>query len=305
VTTHVAEISPEVEERKAPLVWRALAAMIGALPHRALFPLGAFLAFLAFDVLRIRRKHVLHAIERAGLGATNATRVARASYQSLGVGIFELLWLAGRPKLDLSTLAHIEHWSRYEEARALGKGVVVATAHTGNWDLAACACAARTPLAVVTKRLASRGLDAFWQSTRMRRGLELLAPHGSIFRAVSARLSRGGTVALLVDQDPERTTSVVDAPFLGETALCDTLPAVLAARTGAPIVLAFARRTNDRRHVVEVVDVLVPPERAGAAWIAEATRKITEALDAFVREDATQWMWLHRRWKSRKPSHSL
>jgi KDO2-lipid IV(A) lauroyltransferase len=288
-----------VVERRPPWIWRALAALIGTLPHRALFPLGGILAFLAFDVLRIRRSHVLHALDRAGLGGA---KIARASYRSLGVGIFELLWLAGRPTLDLASLARVEGWSRFEEARALGRGVVVATAHTGNWDLAACACAARTPLAVVTKRLSSRGLDAFWQSSRLRRGLELLSPEGSIFRAVCARLMRGGSVALLVDQDPERTTSVVEAPFLGENALCDTLPAVLAARTGAPIVLAFARRAPHRRHVVEIVDVIIPPKRPGAAWIEETTRKIAAALDTFVREDPTQWMWLHRRWKTR---HSL
>ncbi len=299
MATRVASAPVLVPARKAPWRWRALAWLVGLLPHRALSPLGAFIAFLAFDLLRIRRRHVLHALQRAGLGGT---KVARASYRSLGIGIFELLWLAGRPELRLTDIARVEGWSRFEEAKSLGKGVVVATAHTGNWDLAACACATRTPLSVVTKRLSSHGLDAFWQGTRRRRGLELLSPEGSVFEAVRQRLSRGDSVALLIDQDPERTTSVVAASFLGETALCDTLPAVLAARTGAPIVLAFPRRDERGHHVVEVVDVLTPPERAGPQWIADATRAMAEALDAFVRKHPTQWMWLHRRWKTR-PSH--
>ena len=278
-----------------------LAALVGMLPYRALRPLGAVLAFLAFDVIRIRRAHVLHALSRAGLDSS----IARRAYRSLGAGALELLWLSGRPLADLATIARVENWSRFEAAHALGRGVVVATAHTGNWDLAACACAARTPLAVVTKRLSSKGLDAFWQSTRRRRGLSLIAPFSQpastsgVLRSIRDRLHETGSVALLVDQDPERHTSVVDAPFLGEVALHDTLPATIAARCGAPIVVAFARRDHRGQHVVEIVDVLTPPDHAGLAWIAEATRSIGARLDEFVRAHPDQWLWLHRRWKTR------
>ncbi len=279
---------------------RALAWLVGRLPWGALRPLGWLLGALAFDVLRIRRAHVLASMRRAGL---EPDRHARASYVSLGVGVFELLWLTGRPDAPLAPVVRVDGWERFEQARALGRGVVVATAHTGNWDLAACACAARTPLAVVTKRLSTRGLDAFWQAARARRGLELIAaPDGGVLAAIRAQLARpshDGAIALLIDQDPERTRAVTAAPFLGEIALHDLLPATLAARRGAPIVLAFARREADGRHVVEIVDVLVPPRGANRAWIVEATRTIAARLDAFVRREPSQWMWLHRRWKTR------
>jgi KDO2-lipid IV(A) lauroyltransferase len=279
---------------------RVLAWLVGRLPWGALRPLGWALGVLAFDLLHIRRAHVLASMQRAGIDP----RVhARASYVSLGVGVFELLWLTGRPDTPLDPVVRVEGWERFEEARALGHGVVVTTAHTGNWDLAACACAARTPLAVVTKRLSTRGLDAFWQSARARRGLDLIAaPDGGVLAAIRERLShppQGGAIALLVDQDPERTRGVTAAPFLGEIAAHDLLPATLAARRGAPIVLAFARREADGRHVVEIVDVLVPPRGAKTAWIVEATRTIAARLDAFVRREPSQWMWLHRRWKTR------
>jgi lauroyl/myristoyl acyltransferase len=53
--------------------------------------------------------------------------------------------------------------------------------------------------------------------------------------------------------------------------------------------------------VVEVVDVLFPPKRPSAAWIAEATRTIAAQLATFVRRDPSNWLWLHRRWKTRRP----
>ena len=282
-------------QARSPRVWRVVAALIAIWPYRALRPLGALLAFVAFDVLRIRRRHVIASMARAGI---SDVRVARAAYRSLGAGALELLWLSGRPHASLDSIVHVQGWERFERAHALGRGVVVATAHTGNWDLAACACAERTDLAVVTKHLSSPSLDAFWQSTRARRGLSLIDRGDTVMREIRARLSAGGSVALLVDQDPERQRGVIDAEFLGATALHDTLPATLAARSGAPLVVAFARRLPTGTHVVEVVDVITPPERAGHAFIAEATRAIAASLDRFVRRDPSCWLWLHRRWKT-------
>jgi KDO2-lipid IV(A) lauroyltransferase len=313
-------VGDAADRARAPWKWRAVASLAALLPFRALPMIGALLAFVAFDLVRIRRRHVLHALARAGLGGAP---VARSAYRSLGTGALELAWLAGRPRADLGAIAHVEGWDRFEEARAQGRGVIVATAHTGNWDLAACACAAKTPLAVVTKRLSARGLDAFWQTTRRHRGLTLLAAPlvqtrtpsaplvqtrtpsaplvagGGVLSSIRTLLARGEAVALLVDQDPERTSSVIEAPFLGAQALHDVLPATIAARTGAPIVVALARRQR-HAHVVEIVEVLTPPPHAGHEWIELATRRIAAAVDAFVRRHPESWLWLHRRWKTQR-----
>ncbi len=270
-----------------------LSRFVGRLPWSWLPRLGAGLAFLAFDVLRIRRRHVLASLARIGAGVPQA----RAMFRGLGASALELLWISARPEVDVARLVTLVHRERFDAALARGRGVIVATAHTGNWDLAACGCAASTPLSVVTKRLSSPTVDAWWQTTRATRGVDLLAaPDGNVLAAARARLAAGRAVALLVDQDPERTTSVVEAPFLGERAVHDTFAATLSARPGAPIVVAFARRAVP--HEVVIVDVITPPARAGRAWIAEATRAIAAHLDAFVREEPGCWLWLHRRWKT-------
>jgi KDO2-lipid IV(A) lauroyltransferase len=291
--------------------WRIAAAIVALLPRAALRVIGALLGVIAFDVLRIRRAHVLSSMERAGIGGV---RDARRMFVSLGTGALEILWLAGRSKTKLVApdgmgggMARIDGLDVFERANAKGRGVVVVTAHTGNWDVSACACAEKTALTVVTKRLSARGLDAFWQSTRTRRGVRLVAPGvrgvpaetSNVIKTLREDLGAGRTIALLVDQDPERTTSVVEADFLGAPALHDTLPATLAARAGAPIVIAFARREGST-HVVDILRAIDPPPRASAKWIEETTRAIAAELDAFVRRDPSVWLWLHRRWKSRR-----
>ncbi len=266
---------------------------VGLLPWGSLPFFGAILGWLAGSVLRIRRRHVVAAMARAGVSDR-----ASAMYRALGASLLELLWLsAGRRRGTLPTI-EIEGRARFDEAKALGKGVIIATAHTGNWDLVACACAKETELAVVTRRLSARGLDALWQGTRAARGVDLIAaPDGDVLVKARARLSRGGAVALMIDQDPERAHGVVFEPFFGETAAHDVLPAVLAARSGALIVLAIGSRSP--RHRVRIVETWVPPNRASRAWIEETTRALAARLEAFVRESPEQWLWMHRRWKTR------
>lgn len=292
-----------------PAWMRAVAAMVACLPYRWLRPLGAALGAFVFTVVRVRRAHVIACVTRAGIDAP--PRVAAAMYASLGAGLLELLWLAGRPPdaLDAVAVFTPEADEAIARAAAGGRGVLIATAHTGNWDLAACATArwlgraapavgalgpGRGPLHVVTKRLSWRALDRYWQHLRAARGVKLIDARGAV-RRVQAALAAGEAVAMMVDQVPERRTGSCVAPFLGAPARHDLAPATLAARAGAPIVVAFGHRASDGRHVMDVYDVL--PPQAGPRAIADATARIALALERFVEQHPAQWLWLHRRWK--------
>lgn len=231
-------------------------------------------------------------------GIADAPRHARGMYASLGAGIFELLWMSGRPREGLGAKVIFTDETRetLARAKALGRGVIVATAHTGNWDLVACAAAELGQLSVVTKRLSLGALDRFWQTSRAQRGIRLVSAEGASAN-VGEALREGGMVALLVDQVPERRGGFVELPFLGRPARCDLIPAMLAARHRAPLLLALGRRLEDGRHLVEAPLLFEPPTRPSRAWILEATGQLQETLEAFVRAHPSQWLWLHRRWK--------
>jgi KDO2-lipid IV(A) lauroyltransferase len=273
---------------------------------------GWLLGWLAGSVLRVRRTHVEESMRSAGIA--NADRCARAMYRELGRSAVEFLWLAlvGRRALrveespiprrfaaracGLHVRIEEESRARWTEALGLGRGVVVAASHTGNWDLAACAIARDVPLLVVTKRLRVRWLDRLWQGTRAAQGVMLAGARGALRRARGV-LARGGAVAMMIDQVPERSRHAVDVDFLGRAALVDRAPAALAASARAPLVVAAARRGAGGEQVLHVLDVIVPPPRAGRAWVDAASAAATRALDRFVRTYPTQWLWLHRRWK--------
>ncbi|HEX4475053.1 MAG TPA: lysophospholipid acyltransferase family protein [Polyangiaceae bacterium] len=255
--------------------------------------MGALAAFVVGDVLRIRRRHVEDALTRAGVARPSG--VARAMYRSLGRGLAELLatvlFRAPRALVEARPpTAFLDYHARS------GRGAVIATAHTGNWDVTACAIAAHTPLTVVTKRLSVGWLDGIWQRARARRGVQLVEA-GRASRIVARALARRELVAMLIDQAPERRRAVVRTTFLGALVWVDLAPALAALRARVPLVAAFPYRDGDGTLAVDIAAIIEPPLRPNRRW-AEATMiEATRLLEAFVERRPEQWLWMHRRWK--------
>lgn len=260
---------------------------------------GALLGWFAGRVLRIRRRHVVHAMLRAGI--EHPAHAADAMYRSLGVSLVEFLALAlgAKGSLERTVIDPVAR-ERWAGALAEGRGVVVAASHTGNWDLAACAVARDVELLVVTKRLSVRWLDRIWQGTRARLGVRLSDAAGAMRRARQV-LRRGGAVAMMIDQVPAAPHGVV-VEFLGAPALADRAPAAMAAASRAPLVVAASSRDPSGQQTLHVLDVLRPPRRPTRAWIDEATRVASARLEAFVRARPSEWLWLHRRWRPMLPA---
>jgi KDO2-lipid IV(A) lauroyltransferase len=269
-----------------------LASLIAAVPFGDLRALGRPIAWLAGAFLRIRRSHVEGALTRAGLPATEATGM----YASLGAGVMELLWLAGRHR-RLEAVAQVDPGSEPLLSRVLRSGgVVLAASHTGNWELAACALAERCKLSVLVKPVTMGIFEDFMKQMRKRYGVGRLTGEGALTEA-RALLESGGAVAVLIDQVPRRAENAEVVSFLGEDALADRTPAALAASVGCPLLMTASRRDEEGRHWLHVLSVKHPPRRARSEWVRRATRETSDELAAFVRAYPDQWLWLHRRWK--------
>lgn len=254
--------------------------------------LARVLAFVAGRLLAIRRQHVLESLERAGIA--DAARVANAMYRSLAQGLCELVALGLWKDAALARRVHIG-----DEVRALlapGRGLVVATAHTGNWDLLACATAQQLPLTVITKRLSVAWLDRFWQRTRARHGVRWVSVGGAA-RAARRALARGEAVAMLIDQAPERPRAPLVMPFMNQPAEVDLAPALVAMRARVPLALVVAERLADGRQRALLLGHHEPPARPSRRWAEETMQSVTRALEEHVRAHPEQWLWMHRRWK--------
>ncbi len=270
-----------------------LARVVGLLPLSAVRALGRVLGLVAW-AMGIRRAHVVVSMTRAGVASPD--RSARAMYRALGMGVFELLWMRGQ-RGSVAPLVDLDDASRVALARARegGRGIVLAASHTGNWEIAACRWAEDSELLVVTKPLRVQGFHRFCARLRASRRVGTVHAGDAAWRA-RATLRRGGAVAMMLDQVPPKKARAITTDFLGADAHVDRAPAAVAAATGAPLVVAASLRNADGTHTLRILDVHTPPAAPDRAWIDEVTRDATRALERFVQENPSEWLWLHRRW---------
>lgn len=238
-------------------------------------------------------------------GADDPRHEARAMYAGLGAGVLELLWLSAQSP-EARTAALREHVVLDDDLdRALREAsvrgpVVLAASHTANWELiaygAARVLATRgTRLAVVVKRQSVGAFHAFCMHLREACGLVLLAPEGAL-AAARKSLAAGDVIAMPIDQVPDRAKHGVAVSFLNAPALADRAPATLAKATGATLLVVAASR-DGRTQRGHLLAELHPGRESANAWIMHATREATQALDRFVRQHPSSWLWLHRRWR--------
>lgn len=279
-------------------IFRLLSWLFCALPERWAAGLGAGLGFLAGSVLRLRRGRAALHLRRAGVGQGERERAAilRGMYRHLGLCLAEFLRLRTWTPQRIADRITLEHFDRLRAAIAAGKGAIVVTAHFGNWDLLACLSALLgVPLHVVTRELKGRAVNGAWMRAREATGLRLHPAAGSA-GALLAALRAGEVVAFVIDQHMPGKLGV-EVPFFGRAAATTDAPAVLAARTGAPVFPAFLFREGFERHrlfVGEAIGLCEGPRKEAAR---QSTALFSLAVEAAVRERPEQWIWMHRRWK--------
>lgn len=263
--------------------------------------LAGLLAALWDRVVPVRRAVAVQNLLATGIARDpeDARRRARAVARHLARVVLELpgLWLGG-PR-GLERRLRIEGFERLGPALAARRGVVLVSAHLGNWEaLAASARVARVPLVMVVRP--PRGALSRLGIAAVRRRLGARAvPEGDALSAARAALRSGAAVGLVIDQRPP-ARHAVPGTFLGLPAAISKAPAVLALGTGAPVFTALAHRAPDGIHVVSVDGPFSPPE-GGAGTVADRvaglTRVLSARVEAAVREHPDQWLWMHRRWK--------
>ncbi len=259
---------------------------------------GRALGRLWYLVDRRHRRVALDNVRRAFPDRPEAwaRELVRANFEHLGVTAAEFLGLAGVSPGELLGRYRFEGLEHLDAARAPGRGVFVVTAHLGNWELGAAAMAAKGyPVYGVGRRLANPLVDQRVRRLRERFGGTLI-PHRNAVRPVLRAVREGAVVGFLMDQRA-LSREAVPSRFFGRPVATNRGLAVLALKTGVPVVQAFDRREG-AGHVLCVKPALAPP---GEGPQQERVRRFTEAFDAAieqaVRECPEQWFWVHRRWR--------
>jgi len=261
---------------------------------------GNLLAFLWFDVFRIRRQVALDNIARAfpDLNERERVRLARRSIQNLGLGFVEYSFFPWLTRDNFRDYFLFENQQLLEEKYAEGKGILLLTLHMGNGDLA---CAGMSlngwPTVMVSKTFKVKWLNDLWFGMRERLGTRFIPPRDSSYALLKA-LKQGAAVVIPLDQFTGPPIGVRTTFFGHETGTAAGL-AVMAERSGAPVLAVYTHRDAAGRHVLHFErEIKVPknslkdPEQA-----RRITQEFNDQLEVFVRRHPEQWMWIHKRWK--------
>jgi len=197
---------------------------------------------------------------------------------------------------------NISQWIRYDgvehfiEAKRQGRGVLFATGHIGNWELSAFAHAILTePMHIVVRPLDDPAIDALIAGLRTLSGNHIIEKK-DYARGILRALARNEAVGILIDQNTSIEEGIF-VDFFGTPACVGTGFAKIAAHSGAAIIAGFALWSEEeRRYILK----FYPPLYATGDTL-EDTRRIHGQLEKVIRQHPDQWLWMHRRWKTRPP----
>lgn len=287
-------------EYRAVRAARGLDRLLG--PQRSA-ALAAALGRFIYRRLRIRadvvEDQLRHAFPDRGEAWIRAT--ARRSYEHLAREAMVMIRLSRLGREAVIEATELDGLDALRAALEEGNGALVVSGHMGNWEIGGAALAARgIPMDAVARRQANPLVDEMVNRARHRLGMTIIPMGGATERTLKS-LRTGHVVGLVADQDARERGVFV--PFFGRPASTHRGPALLALRSGAPVFSAAAVRQPEGHYRVRLRRVPIPEADTGEGTEERRVRDLTAALaaavESAVREHPDQYLWHHRRWKTR------
>jgi KDO2-lipid IV(A) lauroyltransferase len=289
------------ERAEFAAVW-VLVRLLGALPRGMARAVGSAIGGLAYGVLgRLRsvglRNLALALPEKV---AAERERILRTEYRNLGWLLAEFCLMQGYTAERASRFIRYEGLDNYLRARERGKGVLVLTGHLGAWELSSFYHSLMGyPMGMVIRRLDNPLVDRFVNHVRCLHGNRVI--HKDDFaRGLIASMRAGETVGILMDTNMTPPQGVF-VPFFGVQACTASGMARVAAKTGAAVVPGFLLWEESEQKYVLRFGEEMPVVTTGEAELDALvnTEAFTTKIEEYVRQYPEQWLWMHRRWKTR------
>lgn len=229
-------------------------------------------------------------------------KIARQVFINLMQVVFEIGWSLQLKDSHFTEHFRIDGYHHIQNAYEKGKGVLALTAHFGNWELLTIIAAMiQFPINIVVRPLDFKPLDHFIFNLRTRYGGKII-PKQRSFRTIIRCLNRGEMVALLMDQNVDWYEGVF-VDFMGHRACTNKGLALLALKTGAPVVPCFMIREKKgfRAEFGPEISTLKTGDRQKD--IEANTREYNRVIENVIHRYPDQWFWIHQRWKT-KPYQS-
>ena len=237
-----------------------------------------------------------------GLSDIQIRKIIKSTYLH-----FALVWI---DFVKLPQIVNSRNWQNYFEIEGLefakkaqeeGKGVIFVTGHVGNWEVLGYAFEFFfQPLHSIAKHLKNPLADQYLTKLR-EKGRQKIIFTENASREIIRVLRNNKPLGILVDQNARENNIFVD--FFGQKASTTRSVATIALKTGAPIVIGFLRRTDRKYRFKVTLSEPIQVERSDNLEkdILNLTQRYTALIESRIREHPHEWLWMHRRWKTKPP----
>ena len=278
------------------------------LPRRLSLMLGKALALLCFYLLgglrRIAKRNLEIAFPELSEGERRS--LTKGSFLNLGRVLGEMSQFPKQTPASLEKIIEFRFdpalYERYKQWRADGRGTIIISPHLGNWELLVFAYSAlREPISYLARPLDNPLIEGLTVKLRTRFGNRAINKTNAVPTAIRI-LREGGTLGILADVNAHPKEGVF-VPFFGLPACTSSGVAMLAIRTNSVIVpLAGVWDEKENKYLAIHGDAIEPAMSGDRqADVVTTTAKFTGEVEKMIRAYPDQWLWIHKRWKSRPP----
>ena len=276
---------------------------MGQLPKRHILLMGKMLGIFLYFFDAHHRRIVwrnLH-FSYPEWSRNQIQNLSKRVFQNYGMIILEVFQMACSTREEMLSRAQIEGEEILAAALAKQKGVIVVSAHLGNWELALqySPCYFQIPLTGVAKKLRNSTLDRLVHKFRTRFGNRIIYKKGAL-PEMTQTLRQGKTLGLLMDIS--RRFDGVEVRFFDHRATATPAAAMLALRCKSPVVPVFSHH-NRKGDLVIKIERPIEIQRTGdlRSDLQSNTQLITDRVEQAIRKNPEQWNWILKRWKEFYP----
>jgi KDO2-lipid IV(A) lauroyltransferase len=298
-----------ITDRAAYAVALGFTRLVQSVPRKTALAIGSALGYLLWIVLwlsgrvkvAIENMRNLYPDDDEGKLKT----ITRKMCLHYGGFVVDSLRLRILDKQTAEQLVRFEGLEILKQASARGKGVILATAHSGFFEMANGTLALLGyPVWSVIRTVDNEGLDRMADDCRTATGLKVIKRENSAMEIIK-RLREGGVVTVAVDQNAGFNNIFV--PLFGKLSATVVTPAVASLRTGSAVIpfFSFHDPASGAYTARFWPQVTIQPTGDQSADIRLITMKINEALEEAIRHAPEQWLWFHKRWKTRPGEKDL
>lgn len=278
---------------------RVYIAMAGLFPIKFNIAISKCILKLLYPLIKSRRRVAKKNLRIAFPDKSDAelNRLVYASFENLIITFTEIFNISNMSEKQIKEYVQFENGEMLQKLYDDGRGLILLSAHYGNWEFMAMAGAYHLNLDMLipVKLLKNWFVDRIINKNRTACGNKVINMDKAAFEMLK-QLKSGKAIALLADQSAHENSDIYVSMF-GKPTLTYKAPAELALKYNIPLTFNYCERQGDGKYIIKSELVKSEDLEFTKEGVAELTQRHSNMLEAVLRRNPAQWVWAHKRWK--------